>query len=101
QNVDFLGYISVENKFHLIASSQLLIMPSYREGFATPVFEAQMCGTVPVVSSGVGVKDLVIPGKTGVVFPLGNPEALADSVVHLLKDRELLERMKDEGFQSV
>ncbi len=101
QNVDFCGYVSVEEKFQLMASSQLLVMPSYREGFATPVFEAQMCGTIPVVSNAVGVGDLVVHGKTGLVFPRGDSDALAKSVVRLLKDRELCEHMRDDGFQSV
>ena len=100
-NVDFCGFVSVEEKFRLIASSQLLVMPSYREGFATPVFEAQMCGAVPVVSNAVGVADLVIPGKTGLVFPLGDSKALAESIIHLLRDGDLLAQMRDEGFQSV
>ena len=101
RSVDFCGYVSVEDKFQLIASSQLLIMPSYREGFATPVFEAQMCGTVPVVSNAVGVGDLVTHGKTGLVFPRGDPDALAESVIRLLNDRDLRERMRDDGYQSV
>lgn len=100
-NVSFSGYISTENKFQLISSSQLLVMPSYREGFATPVFEAQMCGAVPVVSDAVGVKELVIPGKTGLVFPRGNSDALADSVVRLLKDSTLMDQMRENGLQSV
>ena len=76
-------------------------MPSYREGFATPVFEAQMCGAVPIVSDAVGVKELVVSGKTGLVFPRGNSEALADCVVHLLKDERLRQQMRENGLQSV
>jgi len=101
KSVIFPGYITTKEKFELIASSQLLVMPSYREGFATPVFEAQLCGTVPVVSDAVGVKELVVPGKTGLVFPRGNSEALAECVVHLLKDEKLRQQMRENGLQSV
>jgi len=101
ENIIFHGYITTREKFHLIASSQVLVMPSYREGFATPVFEAQMCGAVPVVSDAVGVKELVIPGKTGSVFPRGDTEALAYCVVHLLKDEKLRQQLRENGLQSV
>ncbi len=101
RNVIFPGYITTKEKFHLIASSQVLVMPSYREGFATPVFEAQMCGAVPVVSDAVGVKELVVPGKTGLVFHRGNSETLADCVVHLLKDERLRQQMRENGLQAV
>ena len=101
RNVIFPGYITTKEKFHLIASSQVLVMPSYREGFATPVFEAQMCGAVPVVSDAVGVKELVVPGKTGLVFHRGNSETLADCVVHLLKDEKLRQQMRENGLQAV
>jgi len=101
RNVIFPGYITTKEKFHLIASSQVLVMPSYREGFATPVFEAQMCGAVPVVSDAVGVKELVVPRKTGLVFHRGNSETLANCVVHLLKDEKLRQQMRENGLQAV
>ncbi len=53
------------------------------------------------MSNAVGVGDLVVHGKTGLVFPRGDSDALAKSVVRLLKDRELCEHMRDDGFQSV
>ena len=99
--VTFCGYISTSEKFEIMASSQLLVMPSYREGFATPVFEAQMCGAVPVVSDGVGVKDLIIPGKTGLVFRRGDPEDLAKRVLEAFGDKELRERIRKDGYQAV
>ena len=99
--VTFCGYISTTEKFQLIASSQLLVMPSYREGFATPVFEAQMCGAVPVVSDAEGVKDLIVPGKTGLVFRRGDPDDLARQVIEMFGNRELRERMRKEGYQAV
>lgn len=101
ENVIFPGYVSTQEKFKLIASSQLLVMPSYREGFATPIFEAQMCGAVPVVSDGVGIKELVIPGKTGLVYARGDPAGLAECVVRLFKDDKLRQQMRENGFESV
>ena len=94
QNIVFSGYVDVSEKFSLISSSNLLVMPSYREGFATPVFEAQMCGTVPIVSDAVGVGNLVEHGKTGLIFHRGDSEELAKCIIGSLRDSALIENIR-------
>jgi glycosyltransferase involved in cell wall biosynthesis len=66
----------------------LHVLTSRSEGAATTVLEAQACG-VPVVAADVGaLHEVVTAGETGVLLPPGDPEAIAEAVLGLLRDPE-------------
>jgi glycosyltransferase involved in cell wall biosynthesis len=87
----------VANRVHLIgmtqhpesqlAASDLLVLPSYREGFGTTVLEAAACGIPTIASNIYGLSDAVVDGFTGVLVPPRDPEALATKMLALAKDR--------------
>lgn len=64
----------------------LLVFPSIREGLPNVVIEAAACGVPTVGYDTTGVRDAVADGRTGVLVPLGNREALAKAVANLLWD---------------
>jgi glycosyltransferase involved in cell wall biosynthesis len=71
-----------------------LILASHREGFATVVAKAMACGT-PVLSSDVGgVSELVVEGKTGWLFRVGDDEALKVGMALVLKHPENLPALR-------
>lgn len=62
----------------------ILLFPSYREGMPSAPLEAQACG-VPVVGyAATGTVDAVIDGRTGILVPVGDVEALASSTQRLI-----------------
>jgi glycosyltransferase involved in cell wall biosynthesis len=96
-NVHFLGFISLEDKIEMYQKAHALIMPSYKEGFATPVFEANMCGTIAVVSNAIGVGESVKHEQTGFVYPLGNYQRMASYLELIIKDRERRQRLEENA----
>jgi glycosyltransferase involved in cell wall biosynthesis len=63
--------------------------------------EAMACGK-PVVASRVGgIPELVRDGTDGILVESGDVEALADSILRLLKDPALRKRMGKAGRQRV
>lgn len=71
------------------------------EAFGRSVIEAQASG-VPVVATAVGgVVDIVKDGRTGLLCPPSDPEAMADSIYGLYKDKELWARIAFEARRSV
>ena len=58
----------------------LLVHPSWSEGFPNVVMEA-MCARIPVVTTGIGgTHELVADGVTGRLVPVRDAAALADAV---------------------
>lgn len=70
------------------------LLTSAREGFSVSMVESMACGCVPVVSRvASGVSDVVQEGRTGLMFPLGDIEALADRIERLTGDAPNTRRM--------
>jgi glycosyltransferase involved in cell wall biosynthesis len=68
----------------LVAAMDLFVMPSLFEGGPTSVLEA-MAARRPVVATNVGmVPEVIEHGRTGLVVPPGNAEALAGGVMQLV-----------------
>jgi glycosyltransferase involved in cell wall biosynthesis len=101
ESVEFLGFVSGDDKFSYYKSADLCVFPSTYDPFGIVVLEAMACGKPVIVSK---VKDAPLPlpfmmedGKTGLLFESGNIEDLAENVITLLKDKELREKMGEAG----
>jgi len=68
----------------VLASADLLLLPSEQESFGLVALEAASCG-VPVVGSRIGgVPEVVLDGETGFLFPVGEVREMAAAAVRLL-----------------
>jgi glycosyltransferase involved in cell wall biosynthesis len=69
-------------------AADLVAFPSYREGLPNVPLEAQASG-VPVVGyAATGTVDAVVDGRTGVLVPTGDTEALGRALENLADDPE-------------
>ena len=77
ERIRMVGWVAdVDARCALYAASDLLLLPSIKEGFPSVVGEAMACGT-PVLGSAVGgVPELVRDGETGWLVPPGDEPAL-------------------------
>lgn len=81
----------------LFSKSNIVVLPSYREGLPKVLIEAAACGR-PVVTTDVpGCRDAIEPGLTGLLVPARDAAALADAVQTLLDDTTLRQRMGAAG----
>ena len=76
-----------------LASIDLLVLMSRREGFPNVVLEAAAMQVPAIVSCATGVVDSVEDGFTGIVIPVDAPQALADEIQRLSRDRAFLMQM--------
>jgi len=84
----------------ILAASDVFVLSSRWEGLPLVIIEAMMVG-LPVVASRVGgVPELVEDGITGFLVPPGDPEALAEALQRLFKDKELRRRMGEAGREK-
>jgi lipopolysaccharide/colanic/teichoic acid biosynthesis glycosyltransferase/glycosyltransferase involved in cell wall biosynthesis len=89
------GFVSDTAPYYLLMD--VLALPTYREGFPGAPLEAQASGVPVVTTTATGAVDSIINGVTGLLVPVGDATALADSVGKLLADRELRTRMGKTG----
>ncbi len=79
--------------------SDLIVLPTYREGFPNVPLEAAAMG-LPIVATQVeGCTDAVIDGVTGTLVPPKTIEPLAEAITHYLASPEL--RMKHGNAAQV
>ncbi len=84
--VEFLGFVSEEEKLELLQRSWINVLTSPKEGWGITNVEAAACGTPTVASDSPGLRDSVRDGETGVLVPHGDVNALARALGRLLRD---------------
>jgi glycosyltransferase involved in cell wall biosynthesis len=93
-NVEFVGYRSGDDLKELVAGSTFVVVPSEcYENSPLTVYEAFALGK-PVIGSAIGgIPELILDGETGLLFPAGDRDALADRLRRLWADRGLAAEM--------
>jgi len=101
--VQFLGIVSNERLGQLYRACDVYVLPAIfddrgdTEGLGVVLIEA-LQNARPVVASAVGgIVDVIQHGKTGLLVPEKNPQALADAVLRLLDDPALAQRLGQQG----
>jgi len=79
----------------------VLVLPSRSEGLGRVVVEAFCRGRGVVGSRVGGIPDIVEDGVSGVLMEPGDPQALADTLVRVLADRPLAERLGEAAHAAV
>lgn len=89
----FLGEYQAEELAALYGACDLSIWPAVNEAYGMAMLEAQAAG-IPVVSRAVrGVPDVVCDGRTGLLAPAGEKDALARLARELLVDEDRRRKM--------
>ena len=71
----------------------LMVLPTWREGFPNVVLEAAATGIPVITTLSTGSRDSVVPEVTGLLIPPGYPKAISEAVLKLLRDPARRRRM--------
>ena len=101
-NVEFKGHLHGAELEALIAASCCTILPSHAyETFGKTIVESYAHGR-PVIASDLGSRrELVRHGETGLLFPEGDIQQLADAIEELSARADLAEKMGHAGWKMV
>ncbi|MCJ7571591.1 MAG: glycosyltransferase family 4 protein [Candidatus Thermoplasmatota archaeon] len=89
----FTGFVSEEEKWDLLKSCDIFVLPSELEGHPITIIEAMACSK-PVIATNLGpFPEIIRDGETGLLVPLHDPNILADAITKLALDRTLRENM--------
>jgi glycosyltransferase involved in cell wall biosynthesis len=81
------------------AASDVVVLPSFREGLPNNLVEAAACARPIVATDTDGIPELVVDGQTGLLVPKGDAPALAAALGQLLDRPEHARRMGERGRQ--
>jgi len=89
--IHIVGYSDTPERY--LAASDIMALPSYREGFGTVVIEAAAMGVPTVGTSITGLSDAIVNEVTGLMVPPRDTGALTDALRRLVVDPELRDRL--------
>jgi phosphatidylinositol alpha-1,6-mannosyltransferase len=105
--VRFTGFIEEEDKWRLLRSADVYVMPSRfspdepHEGFGIAFLEAAACGIPAIGSNAGGIPDAVLHGRTGLLVEPDSPEELANALMFLYLDTQKRKEMGMAGMERV
>jgi len=86
---------------NLMQIAEVFVLPSLWEGFGLVLLEA-MAAHLPVVAFDTSaIPEIVVDGKTGLLVPPRESQALAEGILRLLKDPGLAHEMGQAGRRRV
>ncbi|GIW56726.1 MAG: hypothetical protein KatS3mg082_3130 [Nitrospiraceae bacterium] len=92
--VVFAGFLNQSEIALAYLAADAIVLPSGSETWGIVVNEAMVCGRPAFVSDRVGCgPDLVLPGKTGAVYPFGDAAALARLILRYSENPSRLTEM--------
>ena len=90
-SVIFLGH--VQDMPALMAATDVVVLPSYREGIPRSLIEAAAAGLPIITTNAPGCRAVVEDGVNGILVPVRDSAALAGAIRTLVLDRALAARM--------
>ena len=93
--VTLLGYRN--DIADLFNKSNIIVLPSYREGFPKVLIEAAASARAVVTTDVPGCRDAIEPGLSGLLVPAQNSLALADALHDLIVDTPRRQQMGAAG----
>jgi glycogen(starch) synthase len=88
-----LGLQPPERLYPALRAADVVALPSLWENFALAAVETLVLGKPLVATTGSGYEDFITDGESGLLVAPGDPDALADALLRVLRDAELRERL--------
>lgn len=99
--IEFHRNPSPDKLLEIYNSCQIFICTSWHEGFFLPGAEAMACGCAFVSTDCQGINEYAHHEENALISPPKNPEALANNILRLLENKELLDQIRINGYNSI
>jgi glycosyltransferase involved in cell wall biosynthesis len=86
--VVFHGQLPDAEHWRVVSSAWVHVQPSLKEGWSLSVMEAAQLGIPTVATRAAGLQDVVVEGKTGLLFEWDDPNDLSSQIIRLLRSED-------------
>lgn len=93
------GYVDTGKKAELLCKADVLILPSYHEGFPLVIPEALSCGCA-IIATPVGAIPEVLDGNNYVSVKVGSIDDIKTAILSLYNDSEKLNALKKNNLEK-
>ena len=100
ENTIILDYASEQDKNDAIDGCDVFIMPSKSDSFGLVYLEAWLHKKPVIAAYCSGVMEVIDEGINGFFVPFGNYEMIAGYIYKLINDKELSDKLGEEGFRK-
>jgi len=98
---DRIHFLGKQDRVHeLLPLADLMLMPSEMESFGLAALEAMACQTPAIATTVGGVPELITDGVDGLLFPVGDVDAMADASIALLKNPDRHQAMRQAARKT-
>ncbi len=94
QGFDYLGRVTEEEKYKLMAEAKGFLALSKDEDFGITPVESMLCGTPVIAFNGGGYKETVVHKKTGILFDDYSVDGLLQAIKEFKKTKFNAEQIK-------
>ena len=107
RHVRFLGAIPNSEMPPLYQASEVVVFPSVvakdgdQEGFGLVLVEAMGCECAVIGTDLPAIRDIIVDGKTGLIVPEKDPEALAEKIIYLFDNPAVRSSLGRDGRSFV
>lgn len=100
--VSFVSFTNSPEEY--MVASDVLCLPSYREGFGNVIIEAAAVG-IPTIGTDIyGISDAIVDGETGTLFEVKNTDDLQKCMQKMIVDNKFRAKLgmaaKDRAIES-
>jgi glycosyltransferase involved in cell wall biosynthesis len=100
-NVLLIGPLYAKDKLEAYVDADAFVLPSRYETFPNVVLEAYACFKPVIAPNIMSIPDIVINGRTGLLFRTGDAEDLAKKIAYTLSHTEESKKMGNEARKFV
>jgi glycosyltransferase involved in cell wall biosynthesis len=95
--VKFLGFITEDEKIHLLRRAWASTLASPKEGWGISNLEAAACGTPVIAANSPGIRESVIDGETGFLVPQDDVRAMTAAMRGIVESPALVSSLGAAG----
>jgi len=93
------GWVGPDEVTALLVEADILVLPSFAENLPVSVIEGMAFGLAVITTPVGAVEDIITDGKTGLLVPPGDVEALTQALTRAVEDPALREQLGQAAME--